>query len=130
MEVRAAAAKCLAAPVRFGLKRVLHRAGENLPGKLALYLDPQLIRHLSPSLTCGSICVVGTNGKTTTSNLIADSLEQAGFSVCCNRTGANLDSGVASALLETVTLSGASSNATSCGCPRFCPDCKPTTWCF
>ena len=100
MEVRAAAAKCLAAPVRFGLKHVLHRAGENLPGKLALYLDPQLIRHLSPSLTCGSICVVGTNGKTTTSNLIADSLEQAGFSVCCNRTGANLDSGVASALLE------------------------------
>ena len=35
MEVRAAAAKCLAAPVRFSLKHVLHRAGENLPGKLA-----------------------------------------------------------------------------------------------
>ena len=45
-------------------------------------------------MTCGSICVVGTNGKSTTSNLIADSLEQAAFSVCCNRTGANLDSGI------------------------------------
>ena len=41
MEVRAAAAKCLAAPVRFVRKHVLHRAGENLPGKLALYLDPR-----------------------------------------------------------------------------------------
>ena len=38
--------------------------------------------------------MVGTNGKSTTSNLIADSLEQAAFSVCCNRTGANLDSGI------------------------------------
>ena len=94
MEVRAAAAKCLAAPVHFVLKHMLHRAGENLPGELALYLDPPLIGHLSPSMTCGSICVVGTNGKSTTSNLIADSLEQAAFSVCCNRTGANLDSGI------------------------------------
>ena len=101
MAIRTGAAQGLAALSRFALKNVLHRAGENFPGKLALYVDPQLISHLSPSLTCGSICVVGTNGKTTTSNLIADSLQQAGFSVCCNRTGANLDSGVASALLES-----------------------------
>lgn len=45
--------------------------------------------------------VVGTNGKTTCTNLLADSLERAGETVVCNRTGANLDSGVATALLHT-----------------------------
>ena len=44
--------------------------------------------------------VVGTNGKTTVTNLLADILEQAGQRVVCNRTGANLDSGVATALLH------------------------------
>ena len=82
------------------LRGLLHRDAANFPGKLGLYIDHNLIAHASRALTNGSVCVVGTNGKTTTANLLADALECAGFSVCCNRTGANLDSGVASALLE------------------------------
>lgn len=46
------------------------------------------------------MAVVGTNGKTTVTNLLADVVEQSGQSVLCNRTGANLDSGVASALMQ------------------------------
>lgn len=63
-------------------------------------VDPDLIGDLRSRLREGSIVVVGTNGKTTVTNLLADSLEMAGRQVACNRTGANLDSGVASALLK------------------------------
>ena len=82
------------------LKHILHRAGENFPGKIGLYIDPELIADLAPRLREGSIVVVGTNGKTTVTNLLADAFERAGKSVACNRTGANLDSGVATALLH------------------------------
>ena len=45
--------------------------------------------------------MVGTNGKTTTTNLLADVIEASGKTVVCNRTGANLDSGVATSLLQS-----------------------------
>ena len=93
-------AKALGAISHWGLASVLSRPAANFPGKIGLYADPGLIGHLSPRLAKGSICVVGTNGKTTVSNLLADALEVSGRRVCCNRTGANLDSGVASALLS------------------------------
>ena len=93
-------ARCAADASRRILRDVFHRDAANFPGKIGLYLDSSLISHAARDLEYGSICVVGTNGKTTTTNLIANALEAAGLSVCCNRTGANLDSGVASALLE------------------------------
>lgn len=93
-------ARCTAGASRRILRDAFHRDAANFPGKIGLYLDSSLISHAARNLEYGSICVVGTNGKTTTTNLIANALETAGLSVCCNRTGANLDSGVASALLE------------------------------
>ena len=93
-------ARCAAGASRRILRDAFHRDAANFPGKIGLYLDSSLISHAARNLEYGSICVVGTNGKTTTTNLIANALETAGLSVCCNRTGANLDSGVASSLLE------------------------------
>lgn len=93
-------ARCAASFSRWALRDLFHRDAANFPGKIGLYLDRRLIAHAASNLECGSICVVGTNGKTTTTNLIANALACAHVSVCCNRTGANLDSGVASALLE------------------------------
>ncbi len=95
-----AAARAISATSTWVLKNIFHRPAANFPGKVALYVDKNLIAHLKPKLKKGSICVVGTNGKTTVSNLIANVLEQAGNSVICNREGANLDSGVATALLH------------------------------
>ncbi len=43
---------------------------------------------------------MGTNGKTSTNNLLADAFEAAGRTIICNRTGANLAAGIASALLQ------------------------------
>ena len=83
-----------------GLRDVLRRPAANMPGKIALYVDPHLIADLRGKLARGSVVVVGTNGKTSTANLLADALASAGQQVICNRTGANLDSGVATALLQ------------------------------
>ena len=82
------------------LKHVFRRQAANFPGKIALYADPNLIAHLRARISEGLLVVVGTNGKTTVTNLIADALERAGKKVACNRTGANLDSGVATALMD------------------------------
>ncbi|MEG0303538.1 MurT ligase domain-containing protein [Gordonibacter sp.] len=100
MGLQFASARVVSAVSTWGLKHVFRRPAANFPGKIALYVDPSLIADLAPRLRKGSVCVVGTNGKTTTANLLADALEQAGQRVVCNRTGANLDSGVATALLH------------------------------
>lgn len=65
-----------------------------------MFIDPHIIAELRWKLRKGSVVVVGTNGKTTVNNLLADAVEASGQSVLCNRTGANLDSGIASAMLQ------------------------------
>lgn len=101
MGLRFGLAKMIGATLTWGLRSVCHRPAANTPGKIALYADPALISDLAPRLRRGSVVVVGTNGKTTTTNLLADVVERSGQSVVCNRTGANLDSGVATALLQS-----------------------------
>ena len=100
MGIKLAGARAVAAAATWGLKHVFHRPAANFPGKIALYVDPSLIADLAYKVQDFSVAVVGTNGKTTVTSLIADTFEAAGKSVICNRTGANLDSGVATALLH------------------------------
>ena len=100
MSIRFAAAQAVSSISTWGLKHVFRRPAANFPGKIALYVDPRLLANLRGKLARGSIMVVGTNGKTTVTNLLADVLEGSGARVVCNRTGANLDSGVSTALLH------------------------------
>ena len=100
MSMRFEIARATGALSTWALRDVLHRPAANFPGKIGLYLDPQLIADLRVRIREGSIVVVGTNGKTTVTNLLADAFEASGKTVACNRTGANLDSGVATALLQ------------------------------
>ena len=100
MGIRSGAAKFISAAGTFALRNVLQRPAANFPGKVALYVDPRIIANTSRKLRCGSVCVVGTNGKTTITNMLADCMEAAGMRVVCNRTGANLDSGIATSLLQ------------------------------
>lgn len=100
MNPRLQIAKAAGAAASWGLLHVFHRPAANLPGKLGLVADPRLVADLRPRIREGVVVVVGTNGKTTVTNLVADALEACGKQVACNRTGANLDSGVATALLR------------------------------
>ncbi|WP_298818201.1 MurT ligase domain-containing protein [Chloroflexus sp.] len=73
------------------LSRRLHLGGgTSLPGQLARALDPTILTAICTSLSDGVILVAGTNGKTTTSRMLAAILEQAGESLLHNRAGANL----------------------------------------
>ena len=84
---------------RWGLRSVLKRQGGVLPGRIAMKIDPELLRDLA-SLVDHSVVITGTNGKTTTSNLIADAVAASGATVVCNRAGNNMEPGVVGALLE------------------------------
>jgi UDP-N-acetylmuramyl tripeptide synthase len=72
--------------------------GTTLPGKLLAKLDPSSIDRLAARLPLGSALVSATNGKTTTAAMAAEILSP-GTRLAHNSSGANLVSGVASALL-------------------------------
>jgi len=73
--------------------------GTTLPGKLLWKLDPGAIDLLARQLPKGSVLVSGTNGKTTTTAMVAEILRPH-IRVAHNSSGANLVSGVASTLLR------------------------------
>jgi UDP-N-acetylmuramyl tripeptide synthase len=72
--------------------------GTTLPGKLLWKLDPSSVSRLAARLPQGSALVSATNGKTTTAAMAARILAPS-FRLAHNRAGANLVSGVASALV-------------------------------
>jgi UDP-N-acetylmuramyl tripeptide synthase len=85
------------------LSRLSRRGGgTSLPGKLLLRLRPRAIAELGRRLDRGSVVVSATNGKTTTTRMIAAVLAQAWISTVHNRAGANMPSGIATALLGDV----------------------------
>lgn len=99
MGLRSAVATGVGRVSAWGLRSVLHRSGSQLPGRIALTLDPGLLGELGARLKKGAIVVCGTNGKTTTTNVMADAVAASGQSVVCNRAGANMAAGVTGALL-------------------------------
>ncbi|MDT3399469.1 MurT ligase domain-containing protein [Streptomyces sp. B1866] len=70
-------------------------SGSVIGGRVALRLDPDLLRTLAQHLDV--ILVSATNGKTTTTRLIAEALRAAG-PVVSNALGANMPAGITSAL--------------------------------
>ena len=79
------------------LLRAVGRSATTLPGRIALLLDPDLLRRLAHERRV--ILITGTNGKTTTARMLTGILRRSGWAVVDNPAGANLDSGLATALL-------------------------------
>jgi len=79
--------------------------GSSLPGQIALKVCPDVLGSLKlPKII---IAVTGSNGKTSTAELIAHALEQSGLSVGLNHEGSNQTEGVATLLLRVAAFSGA-----------------------
>lgn len=76
--------------------------GSNFPGELALKICPDFLGRVAKPKKI--IAVTGTNGKTTTTNLIADALEYTGHKVLSNREGSNLHTGLASCFAKYNSL--------------------------
>ena len=74
--------------------------GSSLPGVLALRIEPRILFRLLEKSTLTSIIITGSNGKTTTSRMIAEVLEHSGVHIVWNRSGANMVSGIVSALIQ------------------------------
>lgn len=80
--------------------------GAALPGRVAGRLSPDLLEALVSQLGAGVVTVTGTNGKTTTSHLLAALATSAGADPVTNRTGSNLERGVLGALMDAVGRKG------------------------
>lgn len=79
--------------------------GTALPGLTAARIAPDVAARIAQGL--GPVVLIsGTNGKTTTSHLLVHILERNGFAVIANRSGANLEQGVAAALIAEAGLDG------------------------
>ncbi|MBO5364025.1 MAG: DUF1727 domain-containing protein [Clostridia bacterium] len=86
--------------------KLMGKQSSSTPGMVALKIYPNLIRELSKGLRRGIIVVCGTNGKTTTNNLLHTALQKSGYRTVCNSTGANMIGGVATAFADACSLTG------------------------
>ena len=86
--------------------RKLGGQGLTLSGNVAELLCPHILEELSAQVREKVIVVCGTNGKTTTTNMIAAALAAEGKKVICNHTGANMPNGIASAFVQAADYRG------------------------
>lgn len=104
--IRLAIAVALAKTISGAVRTLRLGAASVLPGAIARRLHPRLLPLLFEQVEQGVILVVGTNGKTTTSLLLRTILEDRGYRVAHNDTGANLINGLISALLANTDSFG------------------------
>lgn len=83
--------------INYGL-HLIKSPGTSLPGLIALKMSKNFLSFLSKYCRKNIITLTGTNGKTTTAGLLAHILNTADNSVLHNEKGANMLSGIASAL--------------------------------
>lgn len=73
-------------------------------GKIALKLDKNILKKVS--LPDDIIVVTGSNGKTSTVEMICNTLEMNGYKVGCNKEGSNQTEGVTTMILNNCNLKG------------------------
>ena len=88
------------------LVRLSGHGGSAFPGRVIEQLDPGFLARTLDQLPMGVVLVSGTNGKTTTTRIVASILGDLGLRVFTNPTGSNFTRGVISALLGSVDMTG------------------------
>lgn len=78
--------------------------GTSKPGQIALKILPDVLNYIKLPKTI--IAVTGSNGKSSTVNMIYHLLENNGLSIACNNKGSNQLEGVTTTVLTNATLSG------------------------
>lgn len=80
------------------LSKFLFKGGSNFPGKIALKLDKNILKTVAKDYHV--ILITGTNGKTTTTNMIYNMIKDSGNKVITNSTGANMLPGITACFIE------------------------------
>lgn len=83
---------------------LLGRGGSHTPGVVALKICPDFLAQAPRAKLV--ICVTGTNGKTSVSNMLADALEVTGRTVVSNRSGSNIVAGCVTNQVNSLTWTG------------------------
>lgn len=104
----------VAAKIASASSRGLGRGGGTAVGGLAgLRVAPSMASELARSLGHGCVLITGTNGKTTTSHLLAAIARAAGWGVVANASGSNLMRGLTGSLAAAAGIDGALVNGGS-----------------
>lgn len=86
--------------------RLMGKKGSSAPGSIAMKISPGVLKSLASQIKGDIIAVCGTNGKTTTNNMIDSLFSSAGKTVICNNYGANMLPGVACAFISRASITG------------------------
>jgi len=91
--------------------RKIGLGGTSLPGKIALKIYPDILKVITEQFKI--LTVTGTNGKTTTTGIIAQFLKEDGIEYITNSSGANLLPGITTTFATSVNWKGKSKVATA-----------------
>ena len=86
--------------------KLMGTKSSSAPGRYALKICPHALRLLAPKIKKKIICVLGTNGKTTTNNMINLLATESGHKTVCNSVGANMFDGVVTAFISAAGIFG------------------------
>lgn len=86
--------------------KILRKQGSMISGKVATYIQKDFVKYFRNIDYSKTIFVTGTNGKSTTTNLIAHTIKSAGKTLATNTEGANMMSGIATTLVKNSNLFG------------------------
>ncbi|MCM2533268.1 MurT ligase domain-containing protein [Neobacillus pocheonensis] len=87
------------------VSRMIGNGGSTISGVVARKLDGKFLRHLRSNAK-EIIYITGTNGKTTTVNLLAHLLETSGKTVLTNREGSNMVTGISATIVRNAPFIG------------------------
>lgn len=86
--------------------RLVGKKSSSSPGVIALKICPDIIGRLRKNIKGEVIAICGTNGKTTTNNLLCTALSKCGYKVLCNKLGANMLGGIATTFAQACNIWG------------------------
>jgi len=93
--------------LKITLRTIFKREGDVLPAHVLRKLDKNIFDDFSKDIASCDIPIIiitGTNGKTTTSNLISCALKDSGKKVCTNSNGANMPNGIFGSIFSSYKL--------------------------
>ena len=86
--------------------KLIGKKSSSSPGEYAMKICPDIVKGLNKHIKKGIIVTCGTNGKTTTNNLLCSAREAKGYKVLCNRLGANMLNGIATTIIQASDIFG------------------------
>ncbi|NMB56700.1 DUF1727 domain-containing protein [Candidatus Beckwithbacteria bacterium] len=99
MGIKTGFAKLTAKVIQFLLKNLKKSRGETAPGLIALKIDPDFVKNTHQNIK-NRILITGTNGKTTTTEILRKIFEDNQINFISNPSGSNLLRGIASSGLD------------------------------